>query len=339
MVIGFKKGKLQLKKKDLLQWHTIQEIQLTSQIRDIHLNLEENQIVVEVQPKIIIIEKKNQRNEETWVVVQEINIDESFRNVIFVNDKTFAVKLCNIRKWMLFQQKNQCQFAHKRNIIIYGANEDLLYILEKYHEGQIRNPDKSNCFLNLEFQIDGTYLSLKDKQQYIQQFYPSGLQNDNYIQGEYFFGQDFRENQIIVGKYKQLFIEYKIVKSITFPQNEHYQIMTIKSDNQILVLGFNNQIKVFKLEDSTVTLIQVLNHHTDNVDSLLFQKTENSFISGSSDKSIKIWSWDQVGKIYQCQQILQSLVKPKSTGFRWSELNLIMGIKKILLVVKIEFLF
>ncbi|CAD8204815.1 unnamed protein product [Paramecium octaurelia] len=312
MLIGFRIGRLQFKKKDFLQWYTIQEIELAFYIVNIHLNQQENKIIVEINPiKIIIIEKKNQSVEQMWVVVQEIKVYESFRNIIFINDKTFAVKLFNIRKWMLFKQKNKSQFIHKRDIIIYGANQDLYYILNKYNKGKINNPDESNCFLNEEFQLDHTYLVLKDKEQFNNQSFFQGMQNDNTINGQYFFSRVSKEKQVIIGRFKQLSIEYTLVKSIISPQNEHYQAMAIKSDNKIVALGLKHQIKVFKLENFQLQQLQVLNNHSGPVDCLIFFKNQNSFISGSSDKQLKIWTWDEMGNIYQCQQILQSLVMLK----------------------------
>ncbi|CAD8204564.1 unnamed protein product [Paramecium pentaurelia] len=94
-------------------------------------------------------------------------------------------------------------------------------------------------------------------------------------------------------------------------QNENYQAIALQIQLKILKVALNKQIKVFKLNDLAFTQQQVLNNHSRNVSILLFFQSVNSFISGSLDKSLNIWTWDEIGQIYQCNQIINNSVEQK----------------------------
>ncbi|CAD8125975.1 unnamed protein product [Paramecium sonneborni] len=228
----------------------------------------------------------------------------------------------NDKRWMLFKQKKNCQFAYKRDIQIFGTNDDLQYILDKYHAV---NLDQSNSFLNLEFSLEQPFLALKDNKKFQNQSYFTSKYGDQKIIGEYFLSRDYRSKKIWIGKQKQLFIEYKINRELPIQENETYKAIAFQIQSQILIVGLNNLIKVFKLEEQTFTQQQVIKNHSGDVCCLLFLQNDNSFISGSLDKSLIIWFWDKKGQIYKCKQILKSAVEQKYIIINKQENLLVSG--------------
>ncbi|CAD8188625.1 unnamed protein product [Paramecium pentaurelia] len=72
-------------------------------------------------------------------------------------------------------------------------------------------------------------------------------------------------------------------------QNEHCISIAFNSSDSIMVSTNESIINVWKFYNGKLELLQRLKQHTDWVNALVFSKKQNSFISCSSDNTIRIW--------------------------------------------------
>ncbi|CAK80212.1 unnamed protein product (macronuclear) [Paramecium tetraurelia] len=115
-----------------------------------------------------------------------------------------------------------------------------------------------------------------------------------------------QSSQLISSKEKlQQFkpFSYKKIEKYSIKQNEFCRAIAFNKDCTLVVAGCNNLIKVFEFSQGQLKQIQVLSEHQNDVHTLQFMKKSAQFISGSADKSIKIWSLNQNNEWF-CQQKL-----------------------------------
>ncbi|CAD8200504.1 unnamed protein product [Paramecium octaurelia] len=96
---------------------------------------------------------------------------------------------------------------------------------------------------------------------------------------------------------------YDLIQNHSIQQNESCWVIAIIKDNSIVLAGCESKIKVFEFKQEQLKLIQLLIEHVDYVTTLNFMKKSAQFKSGSHDKQIIIWCWDQQSQ-WVCQYIL-----------------------------------
>ncbi|CAD8128971.1 unnamed protein product [Paramecium sonneborni] len=99
---------------------------------------------------------------------------------------------------------------------------------------------------------------------------------------------------------KLLGILKQSINPFTYQHMQQYSVQSdwcgaiaINKDCSTLVAGCNSQIKVFEFKQGMLKQIQTLTEHNNSVFTLNFMKKQNQFISGSCDKSIIIWQFNQ----------------------------------------------
>ncbi|CAD8122847.1 unnamed protein product [Paramecium sonneborni] len=96
---------------------------------------------------------------------------------------------------------------------------------------------------------------------------------------------------------------YQLIHQRLIQLNKYCQAITMNKDCSQLIVGCNNQIQVYEFQQNFLSLIQVLNNHTQYVNTLNFFKNSNQFVSGSQDNYIIIWSLNKNNN-WACQQKL-----------------------------------
>ncbi|CAD8204330.1 unnamed protein product [Paramecium pentaurelia] len=86
---------------------------------------------------------------------------------------------------------------------------------------------------------------------------------------------------------------YQIIQQSSISQNDWCYAIAFDNDCSTLVAGCESQIKVYEFKQGIIKEIQTLNEHQSRVFTLNFMKKSKQFISGSVDKSIRIWKQNQ----------------------------------------------
>ncbi|CAD8204324.1 unnamed protein product [Paramecium pentaurelia] len=86
---------------------------------------------------------------------------------------------------------------------------------------------------------------------------------------------------------------YQIIQQSSISQSDWCYAIAFDNDCSTLVAGCYSKIKVYEFKQGIIKEIQTLNEHKDFVYTLNFMKKSKQFISGSVDKSIRIWKQNQ----------------------------------------------
>ncbi|CAD8111485.1 unnamed protein product [Paramecium primaurelia] len=86
---------------------------------------------------------------------------------------------------------------------------------------------------------------------------------------------------------------YQIIQKSSISQSDNCHAIAFDNDCSTLVAGCNSKIKVYEFKQGIIKEIQTLNEHQNSVFTLNFMKKSKQFISGSVDKSIRIWKQNQ----------------------------------------------
>ncbi|CAD8102423.1 unnamed protein product [Paramecium sonneborni] len=116
-------------------------------------------------------------------------------------------------------------------------------------------------------------------------------------------------NQFVIhndeGKQNKQIYEQLFDKSIC--QEDLCRSLIFNQDSSILISGhISNKIRIYDFKNEKITLNQELCEHTNIVQCLYFMKDCNQFVSGSFDKTIRIWSQDQFTTQWHCSKILRA---------------------------------
>ncbi|CAK87756.1 unnamed protein product (macronuclear) [Paramecium tetraurelia] len=89
-------------------------------------------------------------------------------------------------------------------------------------------------------------------------------------------------------------------------QEDLCRAIAFSQDCSIMISGHvSNKIKIYNFKNEEIKFNQELSEHTNIVQCLHFMKHFNQFVSGSFDKTIRIWSFDNSQSIWYCQEILR----------------------------------
>ena len=72
-------------------------------------------------------------------------------------------------------------------------------------------------------------------------------------------------------------------------QKEKCLATAFNKDNSIMISTSEEQIKVWKFANGVLNIFQILKGHDKEVTCLYFSRKNNWFISGSRDKTLRIW--------------------------------------------------
>ncbi|CAD8159273.1 unnamed protein product [Paramecium pentaurelia] len=107
---------------------------------------------------------------------------------------------------------------------------------------------------------------------------------------------------------KEVKVNYELIDQNSIKQNEWCCAVAFNKDQQIVVAGCNENIKVFKHNQGKLDQIQLLSGHKKSVLILRFMST-NNFVSGGGENAIIIWQ--EIGyHQWNCQQKLIGHLDP-----------------------------
>ncbi|CAD8214457.1 unnamed protein product [Paramecium octaurelia] len=86
---------------------------------------------------------------------------------------------------------------------------------------------------------------------------------------------------------------YQLIPQYKISQTEQCYTIAINEDCSILLVGCNQQIKVFEFKQGITKQTQIISDYQNNAYTLNFMKKSNQFISGSQDSSMIIWQLNQ----------------------------------------------
>ncbi|CAD8127277.1 unnamed protein product [Paramecium sonneborni] len=109
-------------------------------------------------------------------------------------------------------------------------------------------------------------------------------------------------NQSQFLKMKQL-ANYRFIQQCSITQQDYCYAIAINQDQSIVIAGCLSKIQIYQFQNTQLSITQVITQHTDDVNCLIFMKQTNLFLSGSDDKSIRIWEMKQNNQ-WSCQQKL-----------------------------------
>ncbi|CAD8106202.1 unnamed protein product [Paramecium primaurelia] len=96
---------------------------------------------------------------------------------------------------------------------------------------------------------------------------------------------------------------YQILQQSSISQSELCLAIAIDNDCSTLVAGCDSKIKVYEFKQEIIKEIQTINEHNGWVFTLNFMKKSKQFISGSLDKTIRIWKQNE-NNLWSSLQIL-----------------------------------
>ncbi|CAD8171812.1 unnamed protein product [Paramecium octaurelia] len=103
---------------------------------------------------------------------------------------------------------------------------------------------------------------------------------------------------------EQIFEQF-IDKSVF--QEDLCRAIAFNQNSSIMISGhLSNKIRIYDFKNEEIKFNQELSEHTNIVQCLHFMKHFNQFISGSFDKTIRIWSFDNSQSIWYCSEILRA---------------------------------
>ncbi|MEH1938963.1 MAG: caspase family protein [Nostoc sp.] len=103
------------------------------------------------------------------------------------------------------------------------------------------------------------------------------------------------DGKIIAGAGKQgvKLWNFKNQEIINFIQESGVASLSFSPDGQTIAFGcFDNQVKLYNLENQSLTVFISLNGHSSGVRSISFSPDGQMIVSGSDDKTVKLWSRD-----------------------------------------------
>ncbi|CAD8210232.1 unnamed protein product [Paramecium octaurelia] len=103
-------------------------------------------------------------------------------------------------------------------------------------------------------------------------------------------------------KWTDKFIDYQLF--YTKKQAEWCNAIAFNKEGNIMIAGCIFSIKVFDFQKGRIVQTYQAKQHQGDVNCLLFSKIFNQFISGSDDRTIRIWSQSEKNE-WKCIQILQ----------------------------------
>ncbi|CAD8065774.1 unnamed protein product [Paramecium sonneborni] len=115
-------------------------------------------------------------------------------------------------------------------------------------------------------------------------------------------GKDiYQETKSLLNSQVDKQFTYELIKESSIKQDQFCGAMSFNKDCSIVIVGCENQIKVFEFTKGRMNQIQLLSEHNMSVVNLKFMKKSDQFISGSErDGQIIIWSMNPNKKwIYQ----------------------------------------
>ncbi|CAD8172841.1 unnamed protein product [Paramecium pentaurelia] len=186
------------------------------------------------------------------------------------------------------------QHINQLNFQFCQFKEVLYFKSDEINSFKLESPQLINQFLSFSLQFQ------KEKQLILNYVKKINENLKNII-------QQFKNNlqlKTINQELKSNKINYQLMEGNQLYEN-HIAVIALNLDNSIMLAGYQfSQIKVFSFKNGILSLIQTLNDHKFNVQSLYFMKRQNSFISGSNDKTIIVWN-NQNSQQFQIQQILE----------------------------------
>ncbi|CAK64942.1 unnamed protein product (macronuclear) [Paramecium tetraurelia] len=103
-------------------------------------------------------------------------------------------------------------------------------------------------------------------------------------------------------KWSDKFIDYQLF--YTKKQAEWCNAIAFNKEGNIMIAGCIFSIKVFDFQKGRIVQTYQAKQHQGDVNCLLFSKILNQFISGSDDRTIRIWSQSEKNE-WKCIQVLQ----------------------------------
>ncbi|CAD8093512.1 unnamed protein product [Paramecium sonneborni] len=84
--------------------------------------------------------------------------------------------------------------------------------------------------------------------------------------------------------------KYELIYGCTIKQYQWCGAISFSSDNERVVIGCKNKLKIYQFSSQMLKLLQTYNCHTLDVNTINIFKKPNNMISGSEDKQMILWS-------------------------------------------------
>ncbi|CAD8179052.1 unnamed protein product [Paramecium octaurelia] len=326
MITGDHKGEINFIKKQMLSWNVVDTVKISCQLIFLSFNYSENSIIAKIGiGKIVILQKISKDGHENWIIFQQIKSQEMLDNMLFINDSMIAVQILGSRNWQLYKLgKDQKEYTLKKTIEIPALNEDLIYIFKKFYQSEFDISNQNIDFLHLKFGFGKLYLAVQYNEEFNSKLKVGYFDSFNKT-GEYVSYFDSSSKQVKIAQYKPLYWEYKMTKRQVMQDEDPLQIIAINTEQLILIGSINKSIKVYSFQNQTFKLIQQLDDHLGLIHCLEFNTKNNTFVSGSQDKTLRIWEWDMNFQKYICSKILEGFVEFQCVCFNIDENQMISG--------------